>query len=189
MRQILLAVLSFLSKIRFGFIGNKNRIRIANSVKISNSKKLEINGNVRIQRGSFINPSGRGICVLGDGVNIGPYCQISASRRIEIGKNVLIAPNVFISDHNHEYRDVELPISCQGNMEKDAEIHIDDNCWKAKNVVIVGNVRIGKHSVIGANSVVVSDIPPFSVAVGAPAKVIKKYNFDSNEWESAHESN
>ena len=82
-----------------------------------------------------------------------------------------------------------MPISYQGNKEIDAEIHIGDDCWIATNVVIVGSVRIGKHVVIGANSVVVNDIPSFCVAVGTPAKVIKKYNFDNNEWESTHESN
>lgn len=188
MRKFVMELISIISKIRFGFIGNKNKIRIANSVKISNYRYVHINGDVRIHRGCFINPSGGGTCVLNDGVSIGPYCQLNASNQIVLGKNVLIAPNVFMSDHNHEYKDVKLPIAFQGNKEHDAEIIIGDDSWISTNVVIVGNVRIGIHTVIGANSVVVNDIPDFCVAVGSPAKVIKKYNFESNKWERVYET-
>lgn len=59
---------------------------------------------------------------------------------------------------------------------------IDDGTWLGTNVVIVGNVHVGKHCVIGANSVVTKDIPDYSVAAGIPAKVIKRYDFEKEEW-------
>ena len=62
-------------------------------------------------------------------------------------------------------------------------IEIGDDSWIGINSVIVGNVRIGKHCVIGANSVVNKNIPDYSIAVGSPAKVIKRYNFEKKEWE------
>ena len=75
-----------------------------------------------------------------------------------------------------------MPISYQGQREKEASVIINDDTWIGRNVVIVGNVIIGKHCVIGANSVITKDIPDYSVAVGVPAKVIKSFDFDSNKW-------
>lgn len=62
-------------------------------------------------------------------------------------------------------------------------VHIGDGSWLGTHVVIAGNITIGKHCVIGANSVVTKDIPDYSVAVGIPAKVVKRYNFDTKCWE------
>lgn len=81
-----------------------------------------------------------------------------------------------------------MPIKIQGiNYKKillnKNEIFIGDDSWIGTNVVIVGNVKIGKHVVIGANAVVTKDIEEYSVAVGNPAKIIKKYSFESNTWE------
>ena len=66
---------------------------------------------------------------------------------------------------------------------KDDRVLIDDGTWLGTNVVVVGNVHIGKQCVIGANSVVTKDIPDYCVAAGSPAKVLKRYNFESKEWE------
>ena len=62
-------------------------------------------------------------------------------------------------------------------------MEIGDGSWLGTHVVIAGNVKIGKHCVIGANSVVTKDIPDYCVAVGIPAKIIKKYNFDTCTWD------
>lgn len=62
-------------------------------------------------------------------------------------------------------------------------LSIGDGTWIGTNVVIVGNVHIGKNCVIGANSVVSTNIPDYSVAVGSPAKVVKRYNFENKQWE------
>lgn len=61
-------------------------------------------------------------------------------------------------------------------------VFIGDGSWIGTNVVVVGNVHIGKHCVIGANSVVTKNIPDYSIAVGVPAKVVKKYDFIENKW-------
>jgi acetyltransferase-like isoleucine patch superfamily enzyme len=62
-------------------------------------------------------------------------------------------------------------------------IVVEDDCWIAANAVITAGVRIGKHSVIAAGAVVTKDIPPYCVAVGNPAKVLKQYNFETKVWE------
>lgn len=98
---------------------------------------------------------------------------------------MLTGPHVFIADHNHQYEDIKKPIYLQGaRHNKGDRIEICSGTWIGTNAVIVGNVRIGKNCVIGANSVVTHDIPDYCVAVGAPARVVKKYNMTSCQWES-----
>jgi acetyltransferase-like isoleucine patch superfamily enzyme len=98
-----------------------------------------------------------------------------------IGNNIIIAQHVVISGLNHEYESIELPISKQPVNKK--QIVIDDDCWIGANVVITSGVRIGKHSVIAAGSIVTKDVPSFSIAAGNPARIIKRYDFDSKAWE------
>ncbi len=100
---------------------------------------------------------------------------------VSIGNNVIIAQNVVISGLNHEYKDVKIPIVHQPVIT--SEIIIEDDCWIGANVVITAGVTIGKHSVIAAGSVVTKEIMPFSVAAGNPAKIIKKFNFQTQSWE------
>lgn len=90
-----------------------------------------------------------------------------------MGKKVLLSPNVYITDYDHEYRNLEVPVIDQGIVQKGQAVSIGDGSYIGINTVIVGNVKIGKHCVIGANSVVTKDVPDFCVAVGTPARVIK----------------
>lgn len=118
-------------------------------------------------------------------VNIGNNSRIGIGNVIigpvTIGNNVILAQNIVMSGLNHNYTDVETPIYLQG--ETVATITIEDDCWIGANVVITAGVTIGKHSVIGGGAVVTKNIPPFSVALGNPAKVVKKYNFETKDWE------
>jgi len=93
----------------------------------------------------------------------------------------MLAQNIIISGLNHGYEDVTTPPRIQKVVTK--QITIDDDVWIGANCVITAGVTIGKHAVIGAGSVVTKDIPQFSVAVGNPARVIKKYNFETSSWE------
>ena len=119
------------------------------------------------------------------------FSRIGVAGYVKIGKEVEMGPNVFIADYNHEYRDITQSVLVQGitytnngqNISKPS-LEIGDGTWLGANVVVVGEIKIGKHCVIGANSVVIKDIPDYSVAVGAPAKVIKKYDFDKKMWVS-----
>ena len=123
---------------------------------------------------------------IGENTDIGQSSRIGCQGFIKISKEVLTGPNVFIADYNHEYRDVTRSIMYQGNhfVEKDGpNVEVGDETWIGMNVVIVDNVKIGKHCVIGANSVVTKDIPDFTVAVGSPCRVLKKYNFSTCKWE------
>jgi acetyltransferase-like isoleucine patch superfamily enzyme len=125
----------------------------------------------------------RYMIVVGNGTTVGIRSTISAANLVFIGANVLIAPNVFISDTSHHYEDVDVPIIGQPLTTILGSVRIEDGAWIGTNVLINGNLTIGKNAVIGAGSLVKSDIPAYSVAVGSPAKVIKQYNFNTKKWE------
>jgi acetyltransferase-like isoleucine patch superfamily enzyme len=92
----------------------------------------------------------------------------------------MFAQNVVVSGLNHSYEDIHQPISKQ--KETTALITVEDECWVGANAVITAGVTLGKHCVVAAGSVVTKDIPPYSVAVGNPARVIKQYDFEKKEW-------
>lgn len=158
------------------FLGDKSVLE--SSLSLSNNlHNVSIGNGVRIRYGWRIETLDKArqekpMISIGDGTQIERFFHIGASNHIEIGKNVLIASNVFIADHNHTFDNLDLPILKQGIYSK-GPIYISDNAWIGNNVVILGNVKIGKNSVIGANSVVTKDIPDYCIAVGSPAKVIK----------------
>ena len=126
---------------------------------------------------------GGGTVRIGSGSEIGERCRISIANSLEIGEKVLLSPNVYITDCDHEYRDVNVPVIDQGIVQRGQRVSIGDGSYIGINAVIVGNVKIGKHCVIGANSVVTKDVPDFCVAVGGPAKILRKCNKDTGEWE------
>lgn len=117
---------------------------------------------------------------LKDGVTIGHFNHIYATKKIVLEKDVLTADRVYISDNLHGYSNIHVPIKNQPIIQH-GEVVIGEGSWLGENVCVLG-AKIGKHCVIGANSVVTKDIPDYSVAVGAPAKVIKKYDFNRNMW-------
>lgn len=114
-----------------------------------------------------------GMVKIGKSSEIGERCRISIANSLEIGERVLVSPNVYITDCDHEYRNIDVPIIDQGIVQRGQKVSIGEGSYIGINTVIVGNVKIGKHCVIGANSVVTKDIPDYSVSVGSPARVIK----------------
>ena len=111
---------------------------------------------------------------IGDRCLIGRGSGIVGHFSIEIGNDVWTGHHVYITDQNHGYEDVTRPISQQSQPER--PVVIGDGSWIGHGAVVLPGVTIGKHVVIGANSVVTKDIPDFSVAVGSPARVIRQYD-------------
>ncbi len=160
--------------------------KIIYPIKVSLKKNIFIGENVRIGYKTSLNAESLTnekpvVLKFSDGTCIGNFNHIVCSKKIVFGKNVLTSDRVYISDNLHDYSDISLPIIKQKIIQLN-EVYIGDGSWIGENVCIIGS-SVGKNSVVGANSVVVSDIPDFSVAVGIPAKVIKKYNFKTNKWE------
>lgn len=123
---------------------------------------------------------------IGKNVEINDDVHIAAVESVIIGDDVLIASKVYIADHNHgSYKGInqDSPLTPPNSRKIfTAPIVIENNVWLGEFVCILQGVTIGEGSIIGAMSVVSKNIPPFSIAVGSPAKVIKKYDFKLNEW-------
>jgi acetyltransferase-like isoleucine patch superfamily enzyme len=133
---------------------------------------VTIGDDVCILRSVTISTSPDGRVHIGSGVHIGEGSIIYSGVEIRIGDNVIIGPQNIIVDLDHRFQNLGLPINQQGMIGK--EVSIEEDVWIASHCVIIKGVTIGKGSVIAAGSVVNKSIPPYSVAAGVPAKVIKK---------------
>jgi len=140
--------------------------------------KFELGEDSTIEDFSAIN-NGVGPVIIGDRTKIGLSNTIIGP--VTIGNDIRLAQNITLSGLNHNYEDVSMPIHVQGV--STAPIVIEDETWIGANVVVVAGVTIVKHSIVAAGSIVTKDIPPYSVAVGNPARVLKKYNLESKIWE------
>lgn len=155
-------------------------------LRLEGEENIHIGEQVIIQKLSWLaarplTGKVRARLIIGDGSIIGHFNHIYATSEIMIGNNVLTADKVYIADNKHAYDDVDVPISKQKIVQLDT-VKIGDGAWIGENVCILG-ASVGRNCVIGANSVVTKSIPDYCVAVGAPAKVIKKYNFERKIWE------
>jgi acetyltransferase-like isoleucine patch superfamily enzyme len=117
-----------------------------------------------------------------NGAHIEQFFHVGACDYVEIGENVLIAGRVYIADHNHEFKQIDKPIAAQ-NIQLGGKVVIEDNAWLGEGCVILPGVTVGKGAVIGSNAVVTKNVPPFSVAVGIPAKIVRQYSPKTGEWE------
>ena len=126
--------------------------------------------------------NGVGDVIIGDRTIVGLSNVIIGP--VTIGNDVMLAQNITISGLNHGYEDVNISPSKQKEVKK--PIFIADDVWIGANSVITPGVTLGKHCIIGAGSVVTKNIPEFTVAVGNPAKVIKRYNPETETWEKAN---
>ena len=129
---------------------------------------------------------GSKIIYFGENVQINDYVHIAAGEKITIGNNVLIASKVFISDLNHgsykgDFQDSPLSTPNSRRLET-KPIVIKDNVWLGEGVCVMSGVTIGFGCIVGASSVVTKNLPDYSIAIGAPAKVIKKYDFNKEKW-------
>ncbi len=118
---------------------------------------------------------------IGDRCLIGKGSGIVGHFSIEIGNDVWTGHHVYITDQNHGYDDITVPISQQTQPER--SVSIGDGSWLGFGAVVLPGARIGRHVTIGANAVVTGEIPDYSVAVGSPAKVIRRY-IDGDGWVS-----
>lgn len=176
---------TFYWKKRFKGFGYNSRI--AYPAFLQNTQFIEIGhnttilSNARIQ--NFYPKAGETIIKIGSGCFIGFNLSLLNASRIEIGDNVLFASNVLITSENHGM-DPESDIPYMDQTLFSMPVIIEEGCWVGEKVCIMPGVTIGSKSIIGAGSIVTKSIPPYCIAVGNPAKVIKKYNFKSHKWET-----
>jgi acetyltransferase-like isoleucine patch superfamily enzyme len=173
------------NKLIFGHYGRD--VYIHPGGQIVRPQFISIGDNVRIGKNTdiYVHPKRRDlkgfILEISNNVHIGNYNIIAARNSVVLEENALLGPRVIIADHSHHYEDMEVPIKSQPVTEG-GRVRIGRDCWIGANVFVLPNVTIGHHAIIGANSVVNGDIPPYSVAVGAPARVIKRYDFNLKQW-------
>ncbi len=110
------------------------------------------------------------VVTIGDRCLLGKGSGIVGHMEIVIGDDVWTGHHVYVTDQNHGYADPSVPISRQVQPER--PVHVGDGSWLGHGTVVLPGARIGRHVVIGANSVVTGTIPDFTVAVGAPARVV-----------------
>lgn len=167
-----------------GLFVNPERVHIGKDSTIHAYCRIEVITQNPHLRGPDL-PESDARIVIGDRVVINAFAHLGAMRRITLGNDVGIASGVCIEDHQYEYHDAndDIPLKQQGF--RIAEVVIEDGAMLGEHVTVLPGVRIGRNSWIGANSVVTSDIPPYSIAVGAPAKVIRRRDEATGAWNRA----
>lgn len=154
------------------------------SVDIAGAKFISIGSNSWIQRGCWLtipllaikNRENRPYLTIGNGVQIGRSSFIAASNKVVLADKVLLGPFVTIVDHSHEYSEQQLAIMDQG-ITSGGYVIIEEGVWIGSSAIILGHkgVIIGKNAVIAAGAVVTKDVPANHLAIGNPAKNIKKH--------------
>jgi len=199
-------IIELLKKIKITLVKYRNALRRYNAPNIS--KKTLFGPNVQIfgLDNICINDN----CTIGENTLFTINDRSKKNIQLEIGRNTYIGRNNFFSVgkliyvgeygifgnccsficSDHVFDNPLLPYSFSGNSYHKS-IKIGVNCWLGHDVSIIGNVTIGHGCVIGAKTVITKDIPPFSMVIGNPARIIKSFNFNSSKWEaevSLHDS-
>ena len=146
-------------------------------LRLSGEERIAIGAGVYVGANSWLHAMGEGdqpVIEIGDGVSIAGNCVISAAHSVRLGRRVLLARGIYISDHIHAYEDTTRAVIDQG-ITKIAPVEIGDGAWLGENVVVAPGVTIGRGAVVGANAVVVEDVPDHSLAVGVPARVVRTF--------------
>ena len=116
-----------------------------------------------------------------DGCDVGRFCHITCTNKVIIEKNVLFGEGIFIADNIHGYEDIKTPIKKQTQISSGPLI-IGEGTWIGNGARVIGKLKVGKNCVIGANTFLNKDVPDYSVVVGVPARIIKKYEKVKKIW-------
>jgi acetyltransferase-like isoleucine patch superfamily enzyme len=138
--------------------------------------RLEIGHDTLLEPGVWITAPAPARVRIGSGTFLNLGVMVAALELVEIGDHCMLANGCFVTDANHRFDDPDRPVPWQGFTTK-GPTRLGDNVWCGANVVVTSGVTIGERSVIGANSVVSTDIPPFSIAAGAPARVLRTIEY------------
>lgn len=167
-------------KATFGKFGNVSYI--GKPVSIVGAKKIFIGDKVRIYSGIRMEAANGGSIRIHDNCSIAQNVHITADgEELSIGSGTTILGNSFITNLDHEYKEIGVPILKQKRTVKATQI--GENCFIGMGACIQAGTVLGKQCVVGANAVVRGTYPDYCVIVGVPARVIKKYNPETGKWE------
>ena len=170
----------------FGSVGAKSVIR--NPMFVANPKYIFLGKGVHIRDGARLeavlhNPHRTPRLSIGNNTNIEQNVHIVCQGRIEIGNDVSITGNCAIIDTTHPYQDVENPQKIgERILDQESFVEIGNGSFLGFGSLIMPNVRVGRRCVIGAHSVVTSDVPDYSVVIGNPARMIRRYDSPAGKW-------
>jgi len=136
--------------------------------------RLEVGAGTLLEPGVWITAPDQARVRIGAGCFLNLGVMVAAAELVEIGDHCMFANGCFVTDANHRFDDLDTPVTWQGFSSK-GPTRVGDNVWCGAHVVITSGVTIGERCVIGANSVLTTDLPPFSIAAGAPAKVLRSF--------------
>lgn len=174
----------------FASKGRNLSFHFTSSLDRQRAVRISLGNSVTLKKDAWLNvatedPTGEPVIVIDDNCHIGYGSIISAKNRIHLERDVLIAQQVIILDHNHAYEDITLPIAEQG-ITGNGRIRIGQGTWIGRGAAIIcprGELTIGRNCVVGVNSVVMRSIPPYSLVFGSPATIIKQYDPETRAWQ------
>jgi acetyltransferase-like isoleucine patch superfamily enzyme len=143
-----------------------------NVLEMLREGRLELGEHVLLEPNVWLTASAPARIVIGGGTFLNLAVQVAAVNLVEIGEHCMLANGCFVSDASHRFDDPELPVPWQGFTTK-GPTRLGSNVWLGANVVVTSGVTIGDRCVVGANSVVTTDLPDRSIAAGVPARVIR----------------
>jgi len=154
---------------------------IGKPILIKNFNNIFIGKRVRIFPGLRIECIGdESKIIINDNISIGHNLHITAGTNLEIGENTTISGNVLITDIKHSYKEINKHIMEQPLIIEKTKI--EENCFIGYGAVLDSGTILGKQCIVGANSVVRGTFPDYSVIVGVPAKIVKRYDIERKEW-------
>lgn len=153
------------------------------------ASRISLGNSVTLKRDAWLNvatedPTGEPVIVLDDNCHVGYGSIISAKNRIHLERDVIIAQQVIIVDHNHAYEDITIPIVDQG-ITGNGKIRIGQGSWIGRGAAIIcprGELTIGRNCVVAVNSLVTRSIPDYCVVFGSPATIIRQYDPKTRRW-------
>ncbi len=157
-----------------------HKIRIGNDVHIDDNCLLDAKGadndGITIGNGVFVGRNTIVSCKNGDieiddRANIGFNCEIFSGGRVRLGKNTLVAAYTYLVGGDHLHDRTDAPVLDQARVAQG--IDVDDNVWLGAHVVVADGARIGHDAIVGAGAVVRGEIPPFQIAAGVPAQIVR----------------
>ncbi len=169
----------------FAFVGNA--VRLEPGLRIEGAEGMAFGDRVTVDRDAWLHVQhgfAEGVRLrIGSDSYVGMRACITAANRVELGDWSYVAHHTYITDHNHAYADPTRPIAHQG-LAQPGHVVIGRSVWVGVGAALIGahGLTIGDHAVIGANAVVIDDVPPATVVAGNPARPIKRFDFERGEW-------